>query len=114
MVFKHVISLLFVALTVGGVVFEPTEILPKVRQPVMLSVTVTVYEPAAVTDLLAVVPPPLHAKEALVDDVAFKSMLEAIHVKSPVFVTLTTGAVTMVIVLEAVAVQPPAFEAVTV
>ena len=87
-------SPLLAALAVGAVVFELTVTLAVELQPFALSVTVTVYVPAAVTLFVEVVSPPLlHKYVTPVDGLAVNVTLVTIQLKSPLLTALAVGAV---------------------
>jgi hypothetical protein len=98
---------LTVAVATGGVVFEVTVTDAEPIQPFVVLVTVTVYVPAAVTVLVAPVPPPLHAYVTPVDGVAVKVASVFVHDKFLFVVAPAVGGVVFeVTVTDAVPVQP--------
>ena len=86
-------SPLLAALAVGAVVFELTVTLAVELHPFELSVTVTVYVPAAVTIFVDDVPPPLQAYVTPVDGLAVNVTLVTLQLKSPLLAALAVGAV---------------------
>lgn len=102
--------------TLGGVAVWITVVDVEAVHPLAGSVAVTVYVPAALTERVLPVPPPLHANvvPAVVED-AVNVVLVVVQFNTAGVAILTLGVVVFcVTVVEAEAVHPPGSVAVTV